>query len=438
MWPVSPKGDLEVPVSRRLFLGAGAGVLAQAQSIAPTDRITVGMIGAGSRSHELLEAIKKVEGTEIVAVCDAYSGRVERAIERTGSRAIDYGGYERILADPSIDVVTIGTPDHWHKQMVVDALLAGKDVYCEKPLTFSVDEGLEIAAGAERAGRIIQVGSQGISSDIQKKLRDWIRAGKLGQVTMIRAAYNRNSASGAWIYPIPPDASPDTVDWQAFLGPAPKRDFDLNRFFRWRCYKEYSGGIATDLFVHACTTVHYLMDATMPEEVLALGDLYRWTESRNVPDTLNALLRYRDGFTVNLSSTFNSRSSQAYRFQVLGTEGTAELGFTSLTYYPDPEWSNNSWIVAGWPKRLEREYYETPAGKAELQRPQPSEETYKGTGPPPTVAHFEDFFSAVRNRGATVEDAWAGHHAASCAHLINASIETGAVVRWDFDKHRQA
>ena len=361
-----------------------------------------------------------------------------RAIERTDSRAKDYGSYEAILEDRSIDAVTIGTPDHWHKKMVVEALQAGKDVYCEKPLTFSVDEGLEIAAVAEKTGKILQVGSQGISGDNQKTLREWIRSGKLGQVTMIRAAYNRNSAGGSWIYPIPPDASPETVDWDAFLGPAPRRGFDLERFFRWRCYKEYSGGIATDLFVHACTTVHFLMDATMPAEVLAMGDLYRWTESHEVPDTLNALLRYREGFAVNLSSTFNCTADSGYRFQVLGTEGSAELGYTNLTFYPDPGYDNNSWIVSAWPSRLEDEYYRTPSGMAELHRPAVSEEIYKSKGPSSTVAHLADFFSAARNRGGPIEDAWTGHFAASCAHLINASVETGSAVRWDFENHRQA
>ena len=428
----------ETPISRRIFLGAGAGALAQAQSAPPSDRITVGMIAVGSRSHELLEAIKRVEGTEIVSVCDAYKGRVERAIERTDSRAKGAENYREILEDPSIDAVTIGTPDHWHKQMVVEALLAGKDVYCEKPLTYTIDEGLEIAAVAEETGKILQVGSQGISGDNQRTLRQWIRSGKLGQVTLVRAAYNRNSRGGAWIYPIPPDASPETVDWDAFLGPAPKRDFDLDRFFRWRCYKEYSGGIATDLFVHACNSVHFLMDAVMPDEVFAMGDLYRWTKSRDVPDTLNAILRYREGFTVNLSSTFNSNAASGYMFEVLGTEGSASLGFNGVTFYPDPVHDNNSWIVSAWPSSLEEAYYRTDAGMAERQRPIRKEEVYVGKGPSSTVAHFQDFFSAVRNRGAVVEDAWVGHHAASCAHLINASVETGSAVRWNFKKHRQA
>ncbi|MCY4595686.1 MAG: Gfo/Idh/MocA family oxidoreductase [Bryobacterales bacterium] len=425
--------------SRRVFLGAGAGVLAQAQSVAPSDRITVGMIATGSRSHELLEAIKKVDGTEIVGVCDAYTGRVQRAIERTSSRAKDYGSYERILDDPAIDAVTVGTPDHWHKQMVVEALEAGKDVYCEKPLTYTIDEGLKIAAVAEKTGRIVQVGSQSISGNLMKELREWVQSGKLGQVTMIRAAYNRNSPGGSWLYPIPPDASPETVNWEAFLGPAPAHEFDLERFFRWRCYREYSGGIATDLFVHLCTTVHFVMGAQMAAEVMAMGDIYRWTENRNVPDTLNALLRYREGFTVNLSSTFNSRADDGYQFQVLGTEGAAVVKGRDLEFYPDPGTDNNAWIVAGWPSHLEAEYYRTPAGAAELRRSSaPEEEVYTGDGPSPTVAHFQDFFSAIRNRGATVEDAWVGHYAASCAHLINAAAESGETQRWDFEKHRQA
>lgn len=428
-----------LPLTRRTFLGAGAGALAQAEQTAPSDRITVGMIAVGSRSHELLEAIKKVPGTEIVGVCDAYSGRVERALERTGGRARDYGDYRQILEDPAIDAVTIGTPDHWHRRMVLDALHAGKEVYCEKPLTFRVDEGLEIAAAAEKTGRIVQVGSQTISSDGAQQLREWVASGKLGQVTMIRALYNRNSPGGSWIYPIPPDASPETVNWEAFLGPAPEREFDLERFFRWRCYRDYSGGIATDLFVHLCTTVHFVMGAIMPADVLAMGDLYHWTESRDVNDTVNALLRYREGFTVNLSCTFNSRGSEAYRFEVLGTEGTAAMTGRNLVFHPDPQRDSNAWIVGAWPSGLEAQYYRSAKGAAERRRRSPvAEETYRDRGPDATVAHLSDFFSSVRHRKAPIEDAWAGHYAASCAHLINASAESGQVLHWDFENHRQA
>ena len=428
-------------LTRRVFLGAGAGVLAQAQSTAPGDRINVGMIGVGSRAQQLLESIKRIDGTQIIGVCDAYKGREERAVERTGSTAKIYEDYKQILDDPAIDAVTIASPDHWHKQMVIEALHAGKDVYCEKPLTYTVDEGLEITEAVEQTGQILQVGSQDISGESSRKLREWVRSGKFGQITMIRAAYNRNSPGGAWLYPIPPDASPKTVDWQAFLGPAPKREFDLERFFRWRCYEEYSGGIATDLFVHLCTTVHFLMDATMPSEVIAMGNIYRW-KKRDVPDTLNAVLRYPEGFTVNLSSTFNSSADEGYLFQILGTEGSARMQAgrqAGLVFYPESSHDSNSWIVNAWPSRLREKYYQTPEGAAELERPEkPAEEVFTADGQSSTDLHFEDFFSSMRNRKPPVEDAWAGHHAASCAHLINDSVKSGTMTRWDFKTHRQA
>ena len=148
------------------------------------------------------------------------------------------------------------------------------------------------------------MGSQGISSRIQQKAKELIQSGRVGQVTLLRASYNRNTAGGAWIYPIPPDASPQTVNWEMFLGMAPSRPYDPARFFRWRCYWDYSGGIATDLFVHLATTIHFLMNAKAPQSTVALGTLYRWKDSREVPDTLNAVLEYPEGFTVNLSSTF--------------------------------------------------------------------------------------------------------------------------------------
>ena len=328
-------------LTRRTFVGGiSAGTYALGASAAappgPNEKTTVGMIAVGARAQELLEGIKMVEGTEIVAVSDAYQGRLERAVERTAGRAKIYKDYREILADDSIDVVTIATPDHWHKQQVIAALEAGKDVYCEKPLTYAVDEGLEIAAAVKRTGRLLQVGSQGMSSRTQHKAREMIRSGRLGQVTMIRAGYNRNTASGAWIYPIPPDASPETVNWEAFLGGAPKHDYDPERFFRWRCYRDYSGGIATDLFVHLCTTIHFLMDAKMPSTVVARGSLYRWKESRDVADTVNGILEYPEGFTVSLSTTFNNAYTGGQAFQILGTEGTLEIGFRDLKIRSQP------------------------------------------------------------------------------------------------------
>ena len=313
-----------------MALRESAGAPIDAGPVAVNDRITVGMIGVGARAHELMQAILTLPDTEIVGVCDAYKGRLERAVARTKGRAKVYRDYREVLADKSIDTVVIATPDHWHATMAVDAMRAGKDVYIEKPLTYAVDEGNTIIGEVRKSGRILQVGSQ---------------------VTMIRAFYNRNSESGAWIYPIPPDASEATVDWEMFLGPAPKHPRDHARFFRWRCYRDYSGGIATDLFVHLCTSIHYMMNAKMPAHVVALGQLYRWKESRDVPDTINAILEYPEGFTANLSSTFNNQFSAGQGFQITGTKGTLSLG-GGLAFYPEVVHEDNKWIVESWPAAL--------------------------------------------------------------------------------------
>jgi predicted dehydrogenase len=423
-------------ISRRGFLHAGAAAGMAPGAAAANDRIQVGIIGAGARSHELMAALMALPQAEIVAVVDAYKGRVERAIERVGGRIKAYRDYREVLARKEIDAVVVATPDHWHRSMVLDAIAAGKDVYCEKPLTFRSSEGVEIARAAREKGRIVQVGSQGMSSPLQRRAKEMIRAGKIGKVTMVRAAYNRNTASGAWIYPIPPDAGPETVDWEMFLGPAPKRGFSLERFFRWRCYKDYSGGIATDLFVHLCTTIHFLLDAKAPAKVAALGQLYRWKESRDVPDTLNAVLEYPEGFAVNLSSTFNNQTSAEGSFQFLGTEGAIALG-DGLTFYPETAVEDNRWIVESWPRRLEEAYYRDPkVRQTELpgtRAPRVVEgvQQFRQEGLDATVSHFGHWLESIRTRQPYWEDAAAGHRAAACAHMVNRAAETGRVVEWD-------
>jgi predicted dehydrogenase len=428
-----------VGMTRRSFLHSGAALTAAAQigKASPNGKITVGMIGTGARAQELMQVILKLPAqAEIVGVVDAYKGRVERAIDRTGGRAKAYPSHHDLLADKSIDAVVIATPDHLHRRIILDALAAGKDVYSEKPMTYRASEGVEIIEAARKSGRIVQVGSQGVSSDSDRKAKDLILSGRLGKVTMIRASYNRNSASGAWIYPIPPDASPKTVNWEMFLGSAPKRPFSLERFFRWRCYEDYSGGIATDLFVHLCTTIHYLMDAKMPSSVMAMGQLYRWKESRDVPDTINALLQYPEGFAVNLGSTFNNQFSSGAGFQVLGTKGALTIQGDGISFYPENVRENNRWIVESWPKPLEDAYYKDPKViAAEVDpRPQAPVENFKDEGPEPTLAHFGHFFESVRTRKPYWEDAVAGHHAAACAHLINLSARQKRLVEWDFAK----
>jgi predicted dehydrogenase len=413
-----------------------------AQAVPANDRIQVGIIGVGARVQaDLLEPMVALPGVEVVGVCDAYKGRVARALERLGNTAKDYGDWRALLADKSIDAVVIATPDHWHKQQTIEALGAGKDVYLEKPMTFSIDEGPEMYAAAEKSSRVLQIGSQGISSKLQETAREIIRSGRLGQVSLIRASYDRNSDSGAWLYPIPPDADAKSVNWEMFVGPAPKRPISLERFFRWRCYWDYSGGISTDLFVHLMTTIHHVMGATVPELVVATGANYRHQKTHEVPDTLNASAVYgKESFSVSLSGTFNSSSGGESGFAILGNEGSLVFRGGRMTFAPEHRREGNAWIVASWPSNLEKAYWADPAvRKLEMPDTWPSQmesqgESWSEVGPDSTSTHLARFFDSVRTRKPAVEDGRVGHHAAAVAHMVNESIKRKAPVYWDFER----
>ena len=319
-------------ITRRTLLQAGALLAAAAPSArpAPSDRIAVGVIGTGARGQELMDALQQHPQAEIVGLIDAYKGRLDRALSRVkggAGRAKIYPTHRELLAEKSIDAVVVAIPDHLHTAVVVDALRAGKDVYCEKPLTYTPAEGLEIIAAAAAGRRIVQVGSQGVSSDLERKAKEMIRAGKLGRITMIHAAINRNTASGAWIYPIPPDASPETVNWAMFQGSASPRPFSLERFFRWRCYQEYSGGIATDLFYHVAAPLNICWgEAQFPYKVMSGGEIAIFKTQpdgrpdREVPDTFHLIAEYAKGHSLVLTSSM--ANDQHIPGLIRGHEGT--------------------------------------------------------------------------------------------------------------------
>jgi predicted dehydrogenase len=435
-----------MPVSRRHFLSSSSAIAlpnaALAASSQANSQIQVGVIGCGARSQELMAGLMANPGARIVACCDAYKGRVTRTIENWGNGVKAHASYKEILERKDVDAVIIATPDHWHRTMCLEAMAQGKDIYCEKPLTFRSSEGVEIARAARDSKRILQVGSQGCSSALQSKAREIVQSGRIGRVTMIRAAYNRNTVAGAWIYPIPPDAGPNTVDWDAFQGPAAKKyPLSLERFFRWRCYQDYSGGIATDLFVHLCTTIHFVMGAKGPAKAMAMGELYRWKETRDVHDTINGLLEYPEGFAVNLSSTFNNQTAGEGSFEFLGTEGTLRLNWASLEILPEAGVEDNRWIVESWPKAMEAEYFKRPTVRAsEMPFTRPPKvmtggERYRQEGPDPTVSHFGHWLNGIRTRQGHWEDAEVGHRAAACAHMINQSAREERVVKWDASRN---
>ena len=289
-------------VSRRQFVGAiGAASLLSARGYSAipgaNDRLRVGVIGAGGMATNHMETMVKDRDTdnfEIVNVCDIYDKRLDKAAQLTGGKPVKE--YRRLLDNKDIDWVLIATPEHWHFQMAMDALDAGKHVYVEKPMTHSIEQAKKLTEKVKSTGRKLQVGVQGMSDESYAVANEHIKGGELGKIVLAQIDYSRNYQGDFWAgdeYPIDADAKPGVnLDWKAWLGPAPKREWDPERYFRWRRYWDYSGGIATDLFVHRATRLIKALNLTFPDYVTATGGKFEFTDSiAEIPDTFNVLAR---------------------------------------------------------------------------------------------------------------------------------------------------
>lgn len=405
----------------------------------PNDRVNLGFIGFGIRGNILLESAKETQQANLVEVCDCYQGHLDRAKERTdGKIATNFANYKKLLDRKDIDAVVIATPDHWHKRIVLDALSAGKDVYIEKPMTYKIEDGPPIIRAAQENKRIVQAGSQWVSSEQNKKAREIVQSGKLGKVTKVTASYNRNSSTGSWNYPIPPDLKQGVnLNWEEWLGPAPKVAYNPERVFRYRKYWDYSGGISTDLFVHLITSIHFIMGAEMPKSIAANGGILFRRDGREVPDTLDALFEY-DNFCVNMAGTFNSASTAGQGIQFLGTEGSLSLllgaGMTELAEYKSEGYG---YSIDSWPKAMQDAFMDEGNHRAESQgtgnKPAPENVDFPPK-PDATVVHMANFIDAVRTRQPSYETAAVGHHAAAAGHMVNLSYRSGKRMRWDSTK----
>jgi predicted dehydrogenase len=399
------------------------------------DRVNVAFIGFGIRGNILLEAVKKTGQANLVAVSDCYQGHLTRAKERTeGKIETNFAQYKTLLDRKDIDAVILAPPDHQHLPMVMNALAAGKDVYIEKPMTYRVEDGPKMIEAVKRYNRVLQTGSQWRSSPLYKKAREIVVSGQLGKITKIVASYNRNSSTGAWNYPIPPDlAEGVNFDWKEWLGTAPKHDFDAERVFRYRKYWDYSGGISTDLFVHLLTSIHFIMDAKAPASVSAAGGILGRKDGREVPDTLDALFVYPEGFNVNMGSTLNNAGMPEQALLFMGTKGTLSFPGSNFTVAPENSKEGYGYSIDGWPKAMQDEFMSTGDHRA-LANPPIMEEgsvIYKDTGTDPVVLHLLEFLDCVRTRKECSENAVVGHHAAAAGHMINMSYRSGKKIVWD-------
>ena len=361
-------------LTRRTFMRIGAGSVAAGatstihllepaamwgagRAVAPSDRVRFASIGTGTRGCELLEASLSVPGVECVAVSDLYDSRHEAAQEAVQKQVPATRNYKEVLDRKDVDAVIVAVPDHQHRRVVVDACAAGKDVYCEKPMSHTVEDGFAMVEAAHKNNRMMQVGSQRVSSIVYEKARELYASGALGEVFLIEGSSNRNSPSGAWVYPIPPDASEQTIDWDAFLVGAPQRPFDATRFFRWRCFADYGEGLAGDLFVHLLSGIHFVAGIDeVPQRAQTTGGLFRWKDGRDFPDVIETVYDYPN-LRVSLYCNLNNsiESGEPIKFQ--GTKGTMELLNQTLTFTPqDSTPKPETYSTKGWPARLRNQY----------------------------------------------------------------------------------
>jgi predicted dehydrogenase len=411
-----------------------------AQSSAPAprsvnDTIQLALIGAGIQGQTDTRFALEVPGVKLVAVADCYDGRLAHAKELWGADLFTTRDYREILARKDVDAVLIATPDHWHKQAAVDALHAGKDVYLEKPMIHLYPDGLEIIEAVRSTNRILQVGSQRVSSIVYAKAKELLASGAIGKLNMVSAYWDRNSSTGAWNYSIPLDASPQTCDWPQFLGSAPKIPFSAERFFQWRKWKDYGSGVAGDLFVHLFSGTHFITGAHGPSRAYATGGLRYWKDGRDAIDVMLALFDYPD-FNLSLHVNFVDGGQESEGFQFTGSEGIMEIAGNTVTVTRTPPEREPGYTVSTFTEAMQKEYLEQYRKKYPIEHPSgpPPQEVQKYAAPvgyADNYDHFHNFFNSVRSRKPVVEDATFGFRAAGAALLSNLSIERDSVVHWD-------
>jgi len=414
------------------------------QKYAANDNIRFAIIGMGIMGFNNCRTATQVPGTELAAVCDLYDGRLEHAKEVYGKDIMTTKNYQEILDRDDIDAVFIATTDHWHDHMTKAALKAGKHVYCEKPMVHHIDEGLSVIEAEKASDKVLQVGSQRVSSIMYAKAKELFEQQIIGKLVMVETYMDRQSAIGAWQYSIPTDASPKTVDWDAYLGDAPKVPYDDNRFFRWRNYQDYGTGIAGDLFVHLFSGLHTVTSALGPERIFATGGLRYWKDGRDVPDLMLGLYDYPEtenhpAFNLQMRVNFIDGNGGGSLLKLVGTEGVLEIknnAIITVTRNPMPEnpgyggWDSYSTFTKAQQEAYKKWYEENYPPKPKMKEPETL--TYQTPeGYSDHFAHVSNFFEAVRHDKKVVEDGSFGLRAAAPALATNMSYFESKPVFWD-------
>ena len=380
-------------------------ILKSRKGISASDNINIALIGAGGMGTQDTITALTVPGIKLVAVCDLYDGRLKDAKTKWGADIATTRVYKEILNRKDVDAVIIATPDFWHQKISIDAMRAGKNVYCEKPMVHDITEGAAVIAAQKEAGKVFQVGSQGVSSLGNEKARQLLKDGAIGELNYAEGFWARHSPIGAWQYPIPADASPSTVDWDTYVSITKNRPFDAKRFFRWRNYTDYGTGMAGDLFVHLFSSLHFITNSIGPTKIYSAGGLRYWKDGREVPDVLLGTFDYpqtiaHPAFNLSLRCNFVDGTSGTTYLKLVGSEGSMDITWDSVTL------KRNKTMESDDPFYIEQmRKAGTPVTSRKKILP-PEEYTFaaeKGyLGGP--YDHFNNFFNAIKSGSNVTED----------------------------------
>ncbi len=421
-------------------LGAVNSTPLHAQSVTspsgsmPSHPIRFGIVGVGMEGSGVLKNAIELPGVECVGAADLYDGRHILAKQITGNPDLfTTRNYHDLLNRKDVDCILAAVPDFWHMQVVVDACNAGKDIYCEKPMSHTAAEGFEMIEAAQRNKRIVQIGSQRVSSGLCAKARELYRNGAIGDVEMVELTYGRNSPTGAWVYPPPPDLSLANLAWDVWLKDTPKIPLNPDRFARWRCWKEYGTGVGGDLMVHLISGMLFTLGWNeAPKSASALGGIFRWKDGRNMPDTHAVLFDYH-GIPVYVRLDQGSATPETARF--LGPKGVLEANGSSLRLFSQTgEDEEPCYYADSFPAKLHAEYlkqWEAEHPRRYGKEPLTADMVYEGHDWDDLKPHLSVFFQAAKTRRPVTEDAVFGNHAALACHMANESYFQKKQVFWN-------
>ena len=419
-------------------------IIAYDRKFSSNDKIRIAGIGMGIMGNQDVDKAMKVPGVELVAACDLYSGRLERVKEKYGKDIFTTKDYREILNRKDIDAVLIATSDNWHSRISIDAMNAGKSVYCEKPMVQKMSEGQAVIDTWNKTKKTMQIGSQRVSSIVYRKAKELYKTGIIGQLNCIEASFDRQDALGAWEYTMPTDGSPQTVDWDRYIEGTAKIPYDAKKFFWWRNYRDFGTGVAGDLFVHLLSGIHLLTDSKGPEKIFASGQIAYWKDGRDVPDVMVGILHYPEtkehpSFEVTLRVNFVSGNGDKGMTKFIGSEGVIEMvdnGFVVSNSIMSKAPGIGGWDAFDtYPLAMQEELmkrYNEKYSAEDKKRPVKPDTKYSAPEDyDEHLEHFANFFDGVRTGKPVVEDPIFGFRACAPCLACNDSNFQKKIINWD-------